>query len=78
MTIIDIFVIIFFATFMLHCLGLLILIEYGWIYHPKDIYDNSNLNIFGAILLWFLWLVFCPIYAIIGFMIWLCTVGRKK
>lgn len=61
-----------------HAVGIIILAEFDFIYHPGDIYYNSDsLNWFGAIFLWLLWVIFCPVWAFVGFMIWVCTVGRR-
>lgn len=61
----------------MHVINSIVVVTVGWIYHPADIYKNSNtLNWFGAIFLYILWFVSSPIYGIIGFMTWACTVGR--
>lgn len=44
---------------------------------PYTLYKYCKVNIFGAIFLWLLDLVFTPVYALIGLFIWLCTIGRK-
>ena len=70
-----IWLIIFWAT--MHIINMIVIAMVGWIYHPADIYKHSNtLNWFGAIFLYVLWFMSSPIYGIIGFMVWSCTVGR--
>lgn len=48
---------------------------------PVDIYHNTNLNIFGCIILTILRNILCPVMSIIywigKFFYWLMTVGRK-
>jgi hypothetical protein len=48
---------------------------------PMDIYDSTDMNLFGSILVWLLQLVFIPLPTIasiiISFIYWLCHVGRK-
>lgn len=48
---------------------------------PSEIYENTNLNWFGCIFIWFLEFIINPIMwiciAIINFIKWLFTVGRK-
>ena len=44
---------------------------------PKYIYNNSNLNWFGVIMLSFLIFILIPAYYIICFIYWICHVGRK-
>ena len=78
MTIQEIMAIIFFIYFTLHFIGLLVIMNYGWIHHPADIRKNSNLNWFGAIFIYILWFITVPLYAIIGFVRWISAVGRKK
>lgn len=71
-----IWLIIFWA--LMHIINVIVIAMVGWIYHPADIYKHSDkLNWFGAIFLYILWFVSSPIYGIIGFMIWACTVGRN-
>ena len=62
----------------MHAINVIVIAEFGWIYHPADIYKHSDilLNWFGAIFLYILWFVSSPIYGVIGFIIWACTVGR--
>lgn len=64
----------------MHIINLIVIESVGWIYHPADIYKNSDdkLNWFGAVFLYILWFVSSPIYGVIGFMIWACTVGRGE
>lgn len=45
---------------------------------PKTIYNDINVNWFGAILLYCLYLTIVPIFAIGTFIYWLCTVGRNN
>ena len=49
---------------------------------PNEIYENTNLNWFGCISVWFLEFLINPIMwiciTILKFIIWLFTVGRKK
>ena len=69
---------IIFWVFM-HIINALVIIDVGWIYHPADIYKHSDtLNWFGAVFLYILWFVSSPIYGVIGFMTWACTVGRSN
>lgn len=60
-----------------HTVNTLLIAYFDWIYHPAYIYKHSKtLNWFGAVFLYILWFASVPIYGIIGFMIWACTVGR--
>jgi len=45
---------------------------------PADIHKTINVNWFGAVVIFLCYLVSTPIYCIIGLLIWLCTVGRKR
>lgn len=47
------------------------------LWHPISIYECSKMNWFGAIFVYLIYFAILPIYAFIGFMIWVCTVGRK-
>lgn len=48
---------------------------------PSEIYEKTNLNWFGCIFVWFLEFIINPIMwiciAVLKFIIWLFTVGRK-
>lgn len=56
-----------------------IILHNNYIRSPKDIYNNyKTLNWFGAIFLYLLWIILCPIFAFIGFMMWICTVNNKR
>lgn len=44
---------------------------------PKNIYDEYNVNWFGAMFIYLVYLASTPLYAIGTFFWWLCTVGRK-
>jgi hypothetical protein len=44
---------------------------------PRELYDTSNLNMFGCVLLWFIAFIFNPLFYIACFAEWLCHVGRK-
>ena len=44
---------------------------------PKHIYEGLEVNWFGAILLYIIYFICVPIFAILSFIYWLCTVGRK-
>ena len=44
---------------------------------PKHIYKGLKVNWFGAILLYILYFICVPVFAILSFIYWLCTVGRK-
>ena len=45
---------------------------------PGKIYNMTKVNWFGAIFIYISYFCVVPIYAIVAFMIWICTVGRKK
>lgn len=46
---------------------------------PRKIYHELDcLNWFGAIIIYTIYFCMVPLYAIIAFMIWACTVGRKQ
>ena len=77
------------AIFMIwNIVGLLIVgglshdcLNLGEFFNPIDIYYNTNLNIFGCIVLTILRNILCPlmsiIYWIVIFFYWLMTVGRE-
>ena len=44
---------------------------------PKEIYDMVDVNYFGAALLYILYFLVVPIFAVIAIFKWLFTVGRK-
>lgn len=44
---------------------------------PADIYYSIEVNWFGAIALYVLYMVFCPLWWLICFVAFLFTVGRK-
>lgn len=44
---------------------------------PKHIYEELNVNWFGATLLYILYFICVPVFAILSFIYWCCTVGRK-
>lgn len=75
----QILIIIYIVT---HFLGIIVM---AWTQTELDItflspyalYKYCKVNIFGAIFLWALHLAFTPIYALIGLVIWLCTLGVK-
>lgn len=46
-------------------------------YTPKSIYEECNINWFGAIIIYILIFPFSFILSIGGFLKWLFTVGRK-
>lgn len=46
-------------------------------YTPKSIYEESNMNWFGAIIVYILIFPFSFVFAIGGFLRWLFTVGRR-
>ena len=51
-------------------------IEYPFVL-PSDIYENTNVNWFGAIFIYLLtFIAFAPWY-ILKFIVWVCTVGRE-
>ena len=51
-------------------------IEYPFVL-PSDIYENINVNWFGAIFIYILtFIVFAP-WCILKFIVWICTVGRE-
>lgn len=44
---------------------------------PSDIYENTNVNWFGAIFIYLLtFITFAP-WCILKFIVWVCTVGRE-
>lgn len=45
---------------------------------PKYIYDNSDLNVFGVIIVFLLLFALMPLYYVLWFGYWLIHVGRKK
>lgn len=45
--------------------------------NPLEIYERTNVNWFGAILLAMIYGVMCPIATLIYWLYKLCTVGRK-
>ena len=73
------FLIIFYFTS--HLIWFIIMVENHFDLivpkHPGEIYSKSNVNWFGAIFLYILYFCAVPICAVIAFMVWLCTVGRK-
>ena len=44
---------------------------------PKYIYDNTDCNMFGCILITLLGIVLIPVYYIIYFIYFICHIGRK-
>ena len=46
-------------------------------YTPKTIYEKSNMNWFGSIMIYIILFPFCFVLAIGGFLKWLFTVGRR-
>lgn len=44
---------------------------------PRNIYDTTSVNWFGAVFLYALYFITTPLYAIGTFIYWCCTVGRK-
>lgn len=44
---------------------------------PSIIYKNTELNVFGAGFVYFIYCSFAPIFAFLGFFNWLIHVGRK-
>ena len=68
-----------------HLVGLIVLmdsqfnISYGdWpITLPKHIYRDVRVNWFGATLLYLLYFITTPLFAIGTIIYWLCTFGRK-
>ena len=44
---------------------------------PTYIYDHSNFNIFGTILLFLFFLILVPVYYLMWFVYWICHVGRS-
>ena len=44
---------------------------------PRKIYKSAKVNWFGAIFIYLIYFCVVPLYAIIAFMIWACTVGRE-
>lgn len=48
-----------------------------WFLTPKDLYESTTCNALGVGLLYIVLVLICPIYFIIGFIWWLCHVGRK-
>ena len=46
-------------------------------YTPKTIYEESNMNWFGCIIVYIIMFPFGFVFAIGGFLRWLFTVGRK-
>lgn len=51
--------------------------DLGEIFNPKEIYDNTTVNIFGCIMLTILFNILCPVMTIGYWLWWLCTVGRR-
>jgi hypothetical protein len=47
------------------------------IFNPKEIYNNTEVNWFGCIMLTILFNLLCPAMTIGYWLRWLCTVGRK-
>ena len=47
------------------------------LYTPKSIYEESNMNWFGTIIIYLFAFPFSFIFGIGGFLKWLCTIGRK-
>ena len=65
---IAIIIVMFFSTIK----------EFGCYAHtPIQIYEISNCNMFGAVLLWLLGFVTNPLYYIAVFIWWALHVGRK-
>lgn len=44
---------------------------------PISIYEDSELNIFGALLVFIFLLMIIPFYYVAIFIYWICHVGRK-
>lgn len=60
-------VIIFFATFF-ECDDI--------ISTPKDIYEASEMNMFGCVLVYIMMLIFDPLLYVVKFLRWISHVGR--
>ena len=45
---------------------------------PKHVYEQLKVNWFGATLVYILYFICAPLFAILSFIYWLCTVGRKR
>jgi hypothetical protein len=45
---------------------------------PKEIFDTTNLNMFGSCVFWLFVVLIDPILFIFKFIGWIFTVGRKK
>jgi hypothetical protein len=67
------------SELIIHAIYLSAVIEYDsyLLLTPRSIYQNTHMNWFGAILVYLIYFIFVPFYAITAFLIWLCTVGRK-
>lgn len=67
---------------IIHTLGIIIWCGFDFSFrypkHPKDIYNDIKVNWFGAIFVYIIYFCVLPIYAIVLFIFWLCTVGRRK
>lgn len=68
-----------FAILAIHALAF----GFGWLHDndypfllPTTIYKNNSVNRFGAVFLYILYFITTPLWAILTFFIWLCTVGR--
>lgn len=44
---------------------------------PRQIYDESNMNMFGCTIQFLIMLVFNPIFHVVEFIYWIIHVGRK-
>lgn len=44
---------------------------------PKQMYESTNLNMFGCCVLWLIFFILNPILFICKFIGWIFTVGRK-
>lgn len=51
--------------------------EADWFFNPFDIYENNNVNWFGAFVLWCIVLICMTPEALIYYLYKLCTIGRK-
>lgn len=44
---------------------------------PNEIYESSNINMFGCVLLFIIFVVFDPLFILARFLYWIFHVGRK-
>jgi hypothetical protein len=44
---------------------------------PRQIYDSNDLNMFGCVVVFLVFLVLDPLFFALKFLMWVFTVGRK-